>query len=1059
MNKRSFTNLCMIFAITLVAFLMFACGTSLELTKPDNVKYNGATISWNTVENADYYTISINEGEAYEVTSNMYPYVANGQTFTVTITAVSDLKKLVKSESTTMVFTPLGNIESVRVNDDGTIEWNPVPNATAYLLQVDGQEIEVATNKYENLEPGSHSINVRPIVSGNNSYYSSFMPSNKSLTICGVVSKDDIKYADGHIQWKYVQGARYYEIRINGEVKDNDITSTSFQYDPQNQDFAVEIRAIGNHTDTFDGNWSETKQFVFLDTVTNINVVDGILVWEEIAGADGYKIKLNGTVQSEILSEPKFDRLAVNLSTDIEIMPVSSDTSYFSNWSASKSVLVLGAPVLKWNETLELDGEANNNITWDQVAGRAGYAVRITLPNGQQEVKTYGDTQVYFAHDYLEVGTYLVEVKTLAPTDSTSVYDSLYSTPIKVVRLDAPKPVDNNYIVSNPGSLADGFTVTFQNVSGATEYRLYKDNALHLKSTSPQFDVKNVSNSAAIEEQTYNFKVQSVGSVRKIDGIITATLSSLSSQSLSFNITVLATPANPDISGFEYTYGAINQNNGYVIDVGGQGFTSENTSYDLSNLEAGNYVVKVCAKGNGSNVLASNYSAPINVYRLEAPTNIKIETADASEGVLTYTGVQYATGYYVVFNNDGNPINANTLSNVNQFITEEGTSIYMTSSANYFNNDKTIYYMSSQPGTTKQFIRLAAPTFGEVAFTNTQLVWKTPDNINTAVYTPTYEVYYPNGVTYNGEKNGVTMDISYLQGGESYTFLVKAIGNGTDYINSEKSTPVTIYKLATPEVTRENGKYVWGGVANATSYIIYIDGVEVGKFSHVSGTTYEHTPLFTELKQYKVEVVAVGDGGYTTIDSDKCELIQETKQLTTPDFSYHYSEAYYSETGNVIVEITDEPANATGYSYTVGDVTKTSTATTYSYNPNNVGKYEIKVYALGGSFDNEGIYYLDSQTQGGNGSRPITLLATPNPSAWKLTADGVLSWTAISDAVKYEVTIICNGGSPVVKEVTKVSLQIENYSIENTYTIKIRVIGNGTTVISSKQVERTWNAG
>lgn len=1057
MGKRIFNNLFIIFVVGLFAFLTIACGGNLELSKPDNVKYDGTTISWNQVENADHYLVSINDGEEYEVSGTVYPFVANSQTFTVKITAVSDLKKIVKSESTTMSFMALGNITEIRINDDGSVEWDPVDNATAYLLKVDNQEIEVLDTKYDDLEPGTHNINVRPIVSGNNSYYSSYMKNGKSLTICGVVSKDDIKYADGYINWKYVSGAHKYEIRINGEVKSSEITGTSFAYDPNNSDFEVEIRAIGNHASTYDGAWSETKNFVFLDTITDIQVVDGKLQWSEIAGADGYQIKLNGTLYSSILTTPEFDKLAVNVATDVQVIPVSTDTTYFSNWSAVKNVLILPSPVLKWNETLELDGLANNNLYWDQVANAAGYAVKITLPNDQEEIKTFGATQVYFPYDYLEVGTYIVEVKTLASTTSTGVYDSLYSTPIKVVRLDTPKPVDNNYIVSDPNSLADGFVATFQGVAGATEYRLYKDNVLHQKSVTPQFDVKNVSDSASIEEQTYNFYVQSVGSVRTIDGVLTATLSSLTSKSVSFNITVLATPSTPDIAGYTYSYGSIDRNNGYVIDVGGQSFFSENTQYDLSGLEAGNYVVKVAAKGNGSTILASNYSTPINVFRLEAPTNVRIETSDASEGVLTYSGVQYATGYYIVFNNDGNPINANTLSNVNQYITEQGTLAYMESSANYFSDDRTIYYMSSRPGVTYNFIKLSAPTFGEVAFTNNQLIWKAPENINANVYTPTYEVYYPNGVTYNGEKNGTTMDITYLEGGESYTFQVKAIGNGTNYINSEKSTSVTIYKLATPQVTRENGKYVWGGVANAQSYVVYIDGVEVEKITHVSGQTYSHTPYFTQLKDYTVEVIAVGDEGYTSINSDKCTIIQKIKQLTTPDFSYSYSNEYYTETGTIDVTITDEPAYATGYAYRVGDVTETTSETTYSYCPNNVGKYEIMVYALGGSFDEEGNYYLDSQTQGGNGSRPITLLASPNPSAWKLTADGILSWTAIDDAVKYEVQITVNGET-TTHVVTRVSLAIENFSMANEYTVKIRAIGNGTTVVSSKQVERTFEA-
>lgn len=250
-----------------------------------------------------------------------------------------------------------------------------------------------------------------------------------------------------------------------------------------------------------------------------------------------------------------------------------------------------------------------------------------------------------------------------------------------------------------------------------------------------------------------------------VKGKINVTLGSLSMESLSVKISVLAAPADPDISGFTYTYGSISGNNGYAIDVQGQKFSSNGTSYDLRGLETGVYQVRVCAKGNGTNVLASNYSAPIEVNRLAAPTDVRVETSDASEGILTYNTVLNATGYYVVFDNNGQAVPVDTVKNMNQYVTEQGTTVvYMVSTANYFNNDKTGgYYMESQPSKTANFIKLSAPTFGDTAFTNTQLIWKHSANMNTAVYTPTYDIYVANGTKYSGEKNGATIDISYLE--------------------------------------------------------------------------------------------------------------------------------------------------------------------------------------------------------------------------------------------------------------------------------------------------------
>ena len=416
----------------------------------------------------------------------------------------------------------------------------------------------------------------------------------------------------------------------------------------------------------------------------------------------------------------------------------------------------------------------------------------------------------------------------------------------------------------------------------------------------------------------------------------------------------------------------------------------------------------------------------------------------------------HAQGYYIVYNKDGNALPVSNMMNINQYITEiPGTDIHLFASANYYNDDGTVYYMTSNTSTTFRCVKLSAPTFGDLAFNNNQFYWKSPANTNTSIYTPTYVVYDESEVAYNGEKNGTTMDISYLEGGREYVFMVKAVGNGINYINSNISEPMRIYKLATPEVYRENGKYMWNAVARANSYAVYVDGVLKGTYPHEPGKTYDFTPDFTELKKYTVEVVAIGDGGYTTINSNHYTIVQETKQLTSPDFTVSYTDERYSETGAVVVTITKQPDYATGYSYTIGGTTHTSSETTYSLVPSSVGTVEVRVFALGGSFDENGIYYLPSQSVGG-ANKAITLLASPNASSFQISHDGVLTWAAIAGAKEYEVILNIDGVETVIKTKTP-SYNIENFKDATTIIVKIAAVGNGTNTVSSVYTEKRWD--
>lgn len=1064
MKKTVLTGLLFLLCLMLSLLTFAACG-ELELAKPENLRYDGSTISWNAVENAEKYTVQINDGEAYEVTDTKFPYAAKGATFTVKVTAVSAVKKVIKSSVAAMSFSPLATAEPIEVGEDGSVSWPAVESATGYIVRiVNGtktEEVTVENTSYSDLPGGTNKVSVRAIVTGNNAYYSTWSK-EQTVRICETVNADSISYEDGKIVWTGVSDARLYRVSINGRTFE--ATGNQYSYDADNHDFTVTVQAIGNHTTSYDGRVSDTKSFIYLATVTNIRVEDGILHWDAVQNADAYKLKLNGSVYPKTLTELSFDQLSVNLSTDVEILPISNNGTYFSSWSATKSVLILGSPVLKWNSDYELDGEANSNLYWDGITNAAGYSVRVTYPDGQQKVITAGETQRFFQEAYLQVGTYKVEVKALAPTDTTNVYDGAYSTPITVTRLPAPKAASQNFITSNPDRLSEGFTVTFNRVEGASEYCLCKDGRLIKRGTTPSFVDGSVVDETIIGEQTFNYRVQAVGGVKNVSGRIEVTLGSLSSDSLSFEITVLSAPVTPAMSGYKYTFGEVSKSHGYSVNVGGKAYTSESTEFNLGVvLASGTYTVKVCARGNGAGVLASNFADPLTVIRLEAPRNVCIDTTEASDGTLKYDTVDHARSYNIIINNnDKEPRDAASIGNMNRYITTAGTSVYMQSVANYYNPERTEYYMTSQPGTTMMFIKLAAPTFGDVAFTNNQLVFKAPSNLNTKIYTPTYQISNATGVIYDGEINGTAMDISNLPAG-TYTFLVRAIGDGKNYVNSDVSTPVTITKLASPTIRRENGKYLWNVVPGATGYTLYVDGVVKMSINEGEGCVREYTPDFKEIKTYQVSVVAVGDNGYTTINSNPTILEQKTRQLTTPDFSLSYSGTEFDLDGELQIRITTPSKYATGYVYSIAGAISAdgiSTEEFYSRKVNGVGKYIARVYARGGAFDEEGVYYLDSQSRGGSDSYSVTLLAYPNPQDFTLSATGVLRWATIAGAVKYEVQISVDDGEFTTYTINAnaPTFTITDFSASHKYTVRIRAVGNGTTIISSEQKERTWEA-
>ena len=1050
MKKRNLLIVaCLIMSVYAVLGLSACSKKEVEgLYKPTNITYDGTRITWDKVTLAEYYTVQINGGEEKRVNTNLFTYDAKGEEFDVTVNSViSD-----KSYGASMHFIPLDTIENISISDDGELSWDEVVGASAYRISLNGDILpNDITDTHYTAQAGSNRIKIRPVVSGDNSYYSAWS-AEKQVFVNSAPTK--ISYDGESLSW--MGNAVDYEVKINGQAQV--VSGTKFRYDSENKDFTVEIKALGDHVTSFDSAVKEDS-FHYLQPATGLIVENGSLHWDKVDNAEGYQIKINNVVQNQTVNVTEYDSLTAGTSLAVQVKPYNNSGNYFSSWSEEKIVYILPAPTVSWNSDLELDGDANNNFVWNAVSGAVGYSVELEK-DGIVNRTDYPSVQMAFGYAYIQMGVYKVRVKAIAEAGS-DYYDSKYSKDIVVERLAAPQASGNNYITSDPSSLASGFTVNYSAVSGATGYQLYKDGALMEGKLSTVLAISDndVADDAISAQQEYNYTVRSMGGVKNVSGSTYVFLPCLTESALSFKITVQAMPTNLTMQGFNAQWSAVSGNNGYAVKHSGTVLSAASTNIDLSTLKAGSYDVSVCARGNGGSTLASNYTAPISVNRLNAPTNIRISYG-TGEGQLGFDNVANAKSYQVYLDQSEQALPENAFDNMYQYIRESGTVLHMISVANYFNDLGTVYYMTSEASPTQQFIRLAAPTFPDGMFSNSvELVWNASGNINTAEYTPTYEVYESDVMQTGGVQNGTRFNIQYLGGGKSYTFRIKAVGNDSKYLDSALSVAVTVYKLNTPTLTidKVNKAYTWTGVTNASSYVLEIDGVRVNNDIHVSGSTYSYVPHYTTIGNHTVKLYAVGDG-YNNINSNNFTYTQVVKACLAPEISYGYSHEQFVNGGTIDVTITKASDNANGYLYEIAGESITSSASQESKAIENTGSYVIRVKALGGLFDADDVYYIDSQFAGGGSGYSITLLAPPTASSFSLNSDGAVKWATITGASGYDYQISFDGGEyESVKHTGTASLDpIENFKNYKSIKIRVRTSGNGTSTISSAWVEFTW---
>lgn len=1078
--KRTFLVLLLLAVLAVSSVAFIACGddeSEVALTVPTNVAYDGTTFTWDAVEGADGYYVTVGEQE-YEVTEPKYAHITtDGSEVSVSVKAWrAGKKERTVTDAVTANFKFLGKIESVEVKEDGTLSWLPIEFATGYEITIDGAEkVKVSGCEFLEMKEGRHSYQVRPIVeaTGSSLYYSYQSPS-KVVNKLATINIDKMTYVDGFIQWPSVSGAHSYEVIINSQVVAAENTASRIAYDANDTSFDVQVRANGDGVATFDSKTSDVKRFVYLAPVTSIAVVDGKLVWEGVGGAEGYKVKINGSELPKTFKpdELSYDGLVTGQLNRIQILPTATDTVYFSRWSTEFTAQILPTPVLLWNNEYALDGEANANCYWNSVAGASAYVVRFTKPDGTSTTTTIGAGNMFFADAYLAAGTYKIELQATADATSSNVYPSAYSKPIEVVRLPSPEAQSENFIVSKSDNFDHGFTANFKNVAGANRYAIYKDGGEQVGTyqQNPSFKVTGFADANNAEQKQYNFYARAMGNSALTNGRVV--LDSLSSAATPFQVTVLAVPTNLAISGYTLTYGSVTGSNGYSVAISNSSQThlSNGTSFALDGvLDEGNYTVSVCAHGNGAAVLPSPYTTPLKIYRLSAPTNIKIGTT-TNEGNLLFDTVEGAVSYEVTFSNNGGndaTVKVNELNNIYQYIPTTGATVVMRAVANEMIGDT--YHMTSKDSLTKNFIRLAAPTWAEKKSNGTQLIWNPSANAQTQSFAPNYRITDQYGQTWSSEQTSPAMNLAGLTGGRFYEFQIMAIGDGEKFINSEYSVVAKLYKIETPNVkiNAERTGYTWRGVAEAQYYVVYIDGVLADRQQHAGVGDYTYIPKeFNALKNYTVEVWAVGNEGIGEtgiLDSTHYTKLQQTDKLTTPVFTFGYSHDAYNVDGKIQFTVTESDPWSNGFTF-ISDKTIVGTAAdlTFAFNPGGKGSFPLAVQANGGKFDDNGVYHLPSDIAGGNATTTITILGTPSFTSIECDYDGMIKWASVLNCSGYKLELLVNGKSFVIDKVNNAGFNLdaylvdqnvtglEDYSKVESLTITVTALGNGITTITGE---------
>ena len=90
MKKKLLILFLSVIGTVMLALGISACSKVQEilLKAPENIAYDGTYITWDKVDDAEYYMVQIGNAEAARSNSTTYYYEANGESFDVTVSSV-----------------------------------------------------------------------------------------------------------------------------------------------------------------------------------------------------------------------------------------------------------------------------------------------------------------------------------------------------------------------------------------------------------------------------------------------------------------------------------------------------------------------------------------------------------------------------------------------------------------------------------------------------------------------------------------------------------------------------------------------------------------------------------------------------------------------------------------------------------------------------------------------------------------------------------------------------------------------------------------------------------
>lgn len=1042
----------------------------VTLETPTSFVVQDGYINWAAVANVSSYSVQINGVDTAVVSSSRYEIETFDTTLSIKVKAVGNQIKYFDSEYSEAVITEIYSVPSNFVSDEGVLTWDSAENVSLYQIIVNETIYEQASNTYTlDLNSGLiYTVKVRALSEEENIEHSEF---TEELTVGKLSVPVNISYEGFGLVWDSVPEADGYSLEITYDSVVTNVETELNNYQLISSmtagEYEFRVKAVGDGASTIDSEYSISKTAEKLEVPTNLRAQDGVIRWDVIAGASDYILIIN----SEAIQVSGNSYILPSLYNageyNVGIIANGDDNSYINSNMSDYIYLTKLATVASY-------GVSSGEIIWTTVANADTYLVNLDGEDNDYEFETANN---YLAvGDSVEPGVYYITIQTLG----TGKIGSEITMSFETEKLDKPSNisiangeiswtiVDNsssyqlnlNGIYVNTGTLANyKVSEAFEN---STSYdimvRSIGDNNKYLSSafTSTVTGTK-LANMADIELQKGLISIESIanasGYVLEINGIeydfeeenfpyyyegvagetynIRAYAKGSDTYLSSDFTSMISGTKLADIVNLSIEAGSISWDDNvdvteyqiYIKNILNDDYLAEDivttgkiTTYDLSQLEAGNYMVKVIGMGDNYSKISTNFTEEIAFGNLSVPANLSV-----NNGMFVWDEISNAD-YYII-----------KVDGVDVIVNDGSTSFVL--GETYATGEHTATVRAVGDGTTfivsEESDTITANKISSV--TNVVVVdgvlqWDEHVEATGGYYVVVDGVYYYNLT------NQFTAESSFDPG----TYSVKVYAQETDGLMSNGSTAITIEKLSTPiNLEIENGIVKWISVLTSTGYTLNINGTEIEINDETTASYDLSTFVNYEAGAFVVTIRANGDS-IDIINSNWSGSV-DTNVMASPENlrvegglitwqivtgATDYELLIYREIAVDTYELLtiDQPLLAGNVtSYLLGD----------AYVADN---YRVKVKAIG-----NGDSYIDSEY-----SETFDVTKLPAPTNLGLLS-GLIVYDSVVSATGYDVIV----DDSYISNLTELSFELDETFEAGDYVVAVRAIGDNTTYLTS----------